>query len=434
MLTTKNVFATIASLAVASLALTGCAAQQEASQPSGNPTTGGAVSSEPVTITLSTFGNFGYTDEFLQGFMDEYPHITVIHNIAADGQNARTNLFTGLAAGSGLADVEAIESSWVVELREYADRFVPVPEGEAGGPWVGIQTIPVTTADGTLFAYPVGIGPAGICYRADLLDAAGLPSEPDQVASLLTGSWDNFFQVGQRYSEGSGGKPWFDTASGVFSSIIGQMDYPFEDASGAIVADTNPAVEKAFRQVLANGNQSARLNAWTDDWYTAMGGGGYATMSCPSWMLGLIEALAPDVTSWRVADVFPGGGGNVGGSYLSIPSQGKNQEAAALLAQWLTAPEQQVRVFGIAGTFPSRVNAYALPALADITNDFFGGQNTGQIFINRSEAITSFLKTGPNHNSILLSMVNGIDRVESGLQTVDQAWDQITREIADLRG
>ena len=420
----RHSFKILAATAVVSLTVAGCSAA--ADEP---------ASDGPVTITLSTFGNFGYTDEFLQGFMDEYPNITVVHNIAQDGTAARTSLLTGLAAGSGLADVEAIESSWTVELREFADRFVAVPDDEPSGPWVDIQTAPVTAADGSLFAYPVGIGPAGICYRADLFEAAGLPSEPDEVAALLDGDWDRFFEVGQQYVEGSGGAPWFDTASAVFSSIVAQMDYPYEDADGNIVADTNADVESAFRTVLAqSATQSAKITQWTDDWYTAIGGGGYATMTCPSWMLGLIEGLAPDVTTWRIADVFPGGGGNVGGSYLSVPTQGSNQEAAALLAQWLTAPEQQVEVFGIAGTFPSRVAAYDLPELAEISNPFFGGQQTGQIFINRSEAITSFMKTGPNHNSILVSMVDGIARVESGTQSVDDAWAQVLSEIDEIRG
>jgi cellobiose transport system substrate-binding protein len=421
---TKRLITAAATAAVAGLVVTGCAAQN--AEPDAN---------EPVTLTLSTFGNFGYTDEFLQGFMDEYPNITVEHNIAQDGQAARTNLFTKLAAGSGLADVEAVESSWTVELREYADLFHPVPTDEPNGPWVDIQTAPVTTDDGTLYAYPVGIGPAGICYRADLFEAAGFPSEPDEVAALLEGDWDHYFEVGQDYVDASGGQAWFDSASNVYSGIIGQVTYSYENADGEIVADTNPEVEGAFRQVLdASTTQSANIPQWTDDWYAAIASGGYATMNCPSWMLGLIEGLAPDVTTWRIADVYPGGGGNVGGSWLTVPKQGEHPEEAALLASWLTAPEQQVEVFGIAGTFPSRVNAYDLPELAEISNPYFGGQQTGQIFINRSEAITTFAKQGPNYAQIAAFMSDGLARVEAGTQSIDDAWAQIVQEVEELRG
>ena len=59
-----------------------------------------------------------------------------------------------------------------------------------------------------------------------------------------------------------------------------------------------------------------------------MANGEFATMLCPGWMLGVIAGNAPDVTGWEVANVFPNGGGNWGGSYLTVPANGENVEAA----------------------------------------------------------------------------------------------------------
>ena len=78
-------------------------------------------------------------------------------------------------------------------------------------------------------------------------------------------------------------------------------------------------------------------------------------MVCPSWMLGVIEGNAAGVKGWDIANTFPGGGGNWGGSFLTVPTQGKNQDAAKKLADWLTAPEQQIKAFKAKGTFPSQV-------------------------------------------------------------------------------
>ena len=80
-------------------------------------------------------------------------------------------------------------------------------------------------------------------------------------------------------------------------------------------------------------------------------------MLCPPWMHGIIEGNAPDITGWDVADAFPEGGGNWGGSYLVVPANGKNVEAAQQLADWITAPEQQAKAFANAGTFPSQIEA-----------------------------------------------------------------------------
>ncbi len=66
-------------------------------------------------------------------------------------------------------------------------------------------------------------------------------------------------------------------------------------------------------------------------------------MLAPSWMLGVIEGNAAGVEGWDIANVFPGGGGNWGGSFLTVPAQSEHPEEAKALADWLTAPEQQIK-------------------------------------------------------------------------------------------
>ncbi|TPX01195.1 carbohydrate ABC transporter substrate-binding protein, partial [Schumannella luteola] len=62
-------------------------------------------------------------DELLQEYMDENPGVTIVHNRAATSNDARSNFFQKLGAGSGLADVEAIEVDWLPELMQYADKL-----------------------------------------------------------------------------------------------------------------------------------------------------------------------------------------------------------------------------------------------------------------------------------------------------------------------
>ncbi|MBE1876909.1 carbohydrate ABC transporter substrate-binding protein, partial [Myceligenerans sp. TRM 65318] len=83
-----------------------------------------AGSDEPITLTVATFNNFGYTDELLAKYTEENPHVTVEQTVAAEAADARTNLTTKLAAGGeGLADIEAIEVDWISELAQYPDLF-----------------------------------------------------------------------------------------------------------------------------------------------------------------------------------------------------------------------------------------------------------------------------------------------------------------------
>ncbi|MGO8609709.1 hypothetical protein ACC848_42910, partial [Rhizobium johnstonii] len=73
---------------------------------------GDVDSGEKITLTIATFNNFGYTDEFLQKYEDENPNITIVHNKAAESGDARKNFFQKLGK-EGLADIEAVEVDWL---------------------------------------------------------------------------------------------------------------------------------------------------------------------------------------------------------------------------------------------------------------------------------------------------------------------------------
>ena len=70
--------------------------------------TGATDSDAKITLTVATFNEFGYED-LITEYMELNPNITVEQKKAATGNEARDNLNTRLAAGSGLSDVEAIE-------------------------------------------------------------------------------------------------------------------------------------------------------------------------------------------------------------------------------------------------------------------------------------------------------------------------------------
>ncbi len=261
-----------------------------------------------------------------------------------------------------------------------------------------------------------------------------MPTDPDAVAELLTGDWDTYFTVGQQYVDATG-KAWFDSAGATYQGMINQVEATYEDpATGEIIATTNPEVQDIYNAVLdASSTQSAHLQQWGDDWFAGLANGDYATMLCPGWMLGVISGNAPDVTTWNIANVFPGGGGNWGGSYLTVPANGANVAAAQQLADWLTAPEQQITAFEDAGTFPSQVDALADPILLDSTNEYFNNAPVGSIFTDRANAVDVVPFKGQYYFQINDAMQQALTRVEDGTQNPQQSWDQWVSEV-DLIG
>jgi len=418
----------IAGAAAFALVATGCQATPSA------PEVNDDWKNEKVTLTVATFNDFGYTEELLAGFTELYPNIKVEHSIAETSNDARTNYFTKLGAGSGLSDVEAVEVDWFPELMQYSDKLADLTSDNVEGRWLDWKTAAATDSEGRLVAYGTDIGPEAICYRADLFEAAGLPSDREEVAALLEGDWDNYFSVGEDFVAKSD-SAWFDSAGATYQGMVNQITNAYEDNDGTIIAADNKEVKAIYDDVLeASSTLSAHLGQWSPDWTAGIASGAYATMLCPGWMLGVISGNAADVTGWDVANVFPNGGGNWGGSYLTVPAQGSHIEAATALADYLTAPEQQISAFVEAGTFPSQVAAYESEDLTGFVNEYFNSAPVGAIFTDRAKAVNPVPPfKGPNYFKVQDALSNALSRVD--VDKTDDAktsWDKFLVDVKDL--
>ena len=409
----------VAAFSASAIVLAGCAGGG-GGQPS-------ADSDEPITLTIATFNDFGYTDELLQEYMDENPNVTIVHNRAAESGDARANYFQKLGK-EGLADIEAVEIDWFAEAMQYSDLLAEAPDSVKGR-WLDWKEAAATDGDGRLVGFGTDIGPQGICYRADLFEAAGLPSDREGVAELFDGDWENFLDVADQYKEATG-KPMIDSANSVLQGIVNQIEYTYTEPDGTVIATDNPEIQAAYELVTERAvPNSAYAGQWSDDWFASMANGEFATMLCPGWMLGVISGNAPDVTGWDIADVFPNGGGNWGGSYLTVPANGANVDAALALADWLTAPEQQVKAFTNAGTFPSQLEAYEDPTLTDATNEYFNDAPTGQILSARAEAVTVAPFKDASYFKYHDALQNAVTRVFDGVEDEQTSWDTWVAEV-----
>jgi cellobiose transport system substrate-binding protein len=395
-----------------------------------------ATSNEPVTLSVATFNEFGYEDLYKE-YMELNPNVTIEAVKAAQSGDARTALNTALAAGSGASDIEAIEVDWLPELAQYADKFVDLKDPSVEGRWLDWKVAQATTADGKLLGYGTDIGPEAICYRGDLFEKAGLPKDREEVAALFGGAdatWDKYFEVGKQFMAADTGAAFFDTAGGTYQAMINQLQNAYEKDDGTIIALENPEVKKIYDQVLAaSADQSSHTGQWTEDWTAGFQNDGFATMVCPGWMLGVIKGNAAGVEGWDIANVFPGGGGNWGGSFLTVPAMGEHPAEAKALAAWLTAPEQQVKAFKAKGTFPSQVEALADPAVLSTKDAFFQDAPTGQILAERAKAVTVSPFKGTNYFAINDAMQQALSRVDVD-KTDDAAssWAKFETAVNEL--
>lgn len=382
-----------------------------------------------IELTIGTFTEFGY-DELLTEYERLNPGIKITHHKTGQGGPYHQQLLTKLAAKSGLEDVVAIEEAHLPDVLDKPQLFQNLaeigPSDVKPERWLDWKYEAGTTKDGAWIGYGTDIGPLAMCYRKDLLEAAGLASDPESVKALFE-SWDSYFEAGDQYVQATG-QPWFDSTSQIFNAMQNQLDTGYLDSDDKLAIESNPDIKSNWEQVTAAGNrgQTAKLVAFSPEWNNGFKQGAFATKSCPSWMLGVIEEQAgpENAGKWAVTDAFPGGGGNWGGSYLTVPQQSEHPEEAAKLAAWLTAPEQQIKAFKAAGTFPSQVDALTSPDLLTSTNAYFGDVLAGELFATQANKVGQAQYKGPGDGKIQENATSpALQAVEQGTSPED-GWRQ----------
>ncbi len=313
-----------------------------------------------ITLTVDLFGSFGFKEA---GLYEEYqklnPNVTIKQSDTQDEVDYWKSLQTRLAGGGGLADVQGVEVGRIASVtQQQADKFQDLKEFGADklkGEFAEAKWQAATTEDGKILGLGTDVGPEAMCYRTDLFQQAGLPTDREELAKKWS-TWEGYLELGKEYKKKAPAKSaWLDSVGSLYAIMIGQEKERYYDASGELIYDKNPAVKKAWDTSVAaaEADLSAKLDQWSPQWNQAFAAGSFATIPCPAWMLGYVKGQAGDAGKgkWDIAKL-PGGAGNWGGSYLSIPRAAKHKKEAYQLIEWLTAPEQQAKVFQKQGNFP----------------------------------------------------------------------------------
>lgn len=436
--TTRKSWAVAAGVAGIALLATACSSGNGGSSSSGTST--GGSSDEKVTLKIQTFNEFGYKDLYTE-YMKLHPNVTIVDDKADKSDTARANVETAISTGTVTEDIVAADVDWMPELVGHSDFFADL-SSIGGDRWPSWKTGQATDSSGKLIGAGTDSGPEAICYRKDLFEKAGLPSDRESVAKALS-TWDDYFAEGQKFMDsaaGKGGAAWFDSIGALSQGMINQLPAPFEDpSSGDITVLNADSPAKAVYDKLTSDEvlkQSAHLGQWTDPWtkaFTADVKGAWATQLCPPWMTQIIAGNAPDQKNWDVADVMPGGGSNWGGSFLLVPKDGKHVQAATDLVNWLTDPAQQAKVFVQYGNFPSAVAATTDATVIAKSDTYFGGAPTGQIFSSRFGAVSKQPFRGDHYFPINDALGKAYTRVDvDKTDSAASSWKKFENDVKNL--
>jgi cellobiose transport system substrate-binding protein len=422
----RRALAAVAVIATAALAAAGCGSK------SGNST---GNSNEKITLSVTIFGDFGYSKAGLYDkYMQAHPNITIKE--IGNGQglgDENTKLDQTLAAGAGAGDIVALEEGTITKYKGLAQDFVDLNQYGAADlknsflPWKFAQG---STSDGKVLGLGTDVGSMAICYRTDMFAAAGLPTDRTAVGNLWS-SWDDYLAQGQKFAASPAGKSakWVDAATNLYNNILMQVagannGYTYYDKSDKLVLDSNADIKTAYDETTKAIGEglSAGLISFSDNWTAGFKNSKFATMACPAWMLGVIKDNAGPTLSgkWDVAKA-PGAGGNWGGSFLAVTKQSKHPAEAADLVKFLTNPDSQLAVFKKVNNLPSSPTVYTNPDFTAFQDPYFNNAPVGQIFGAGAQALKP-VYLGPKNNDVRTAVEATLQAIEQGKKTPADAW------------
>jgi cellobiose transport system substrate-binding protein len=405
-----------------------------------------------VTLTVWTYGNV-IEPQAITDYKKLHPEITI--QLKKSGLDAHhQSLITSFLANK-TPDIAAIEVSYSGYFRSYPQYFTDLRQAPYNSAsieknyldWRWDQGVGY---EGTVFGIPTDVGGMQVAYRPDLFKAHGLPSTRDAVGKLWP-TWNAFIETGQKYQKNltkaektSCTKKkvcygFIDNAGTIYNAVLNQGTKKYYEndntKDGKLVYGSNSQVKAAFQTTATalGSGIGTNINSFTNDWNVGMNKGIFATILAPAWMMDYIKQQAPKTKGkWDIASL-PGGGGNLGGSQLSIPKSAVHKKEAWDFMSWYLSPEEQLSIFKQYGLFPSTSVLYNDPALKDFKDPFFNNAPVGQIYGSSVQTLKPIYE-GKKQRAIDNIIGQALSRVGLKKQSAASAWTQAMNEIKSAVG
>ena len=202
----KNMFKKLISITlVGTMAISMVACGSSSSTSSSGSDGQATVSENPEDIKATiTVGGWPSGDDgfkaALAGFNEKYPNIEVEFDFT-DTTAHHQALATALAAGSDAPDVAMVEGAYIAQYNNSNAlvnlKDAPYNAEQYKDDFVGLKwDLGYSADDSRLVAIPWDVGPCTYFYRTDIFEECGLPTDPDEVAKLMS-TWDGVLQVAE---------------------------------------------------------------------------------------------------------------------------------------------------------------------------------------------------------------------------------------------
>ena len=205
-----------------------------------------------------------------------------------------------------------------------------------------------------------------MCYRTDLFEKAGLPTDRDEVSALWP-TWDDYIETGKKFKAGHRRRrrDFVDAATNMYNSILMQSG----DGTPTSTHDDNRHRHQPGRQGRLGPRARCRRRVCPPSCSVLqrverrLQEGTFATMACPAWMTGYITEQAGDgQAASGTSPRCPAAAATGAARSWRCRQSGKHQEADRA-GQVPDQPDGQLAAFKAVGNLPSHPTLYEDPAV-----------------------------------------------------------------------
>jgi multiple sugar transport system substrate-binding protein len=344
------------------LALGACGSPLEATPP---PTP------QPQRVVLWSFLGPA-ADAVGANFSKAHPEITLtIEQRRYD--RSHTDLIRTLGEGEGAPDIFMSDISYLGRIREAGGltdlASAPFDAATIKGDMVE-SLWGYGTFEGRQVALPWALGVGLGWYRPDVLSAAGLPSEPEDVQREAA-TWEGWLALDAALRRANPKTALIGSASDLFRARAAQQGIGWLEGNRLLIEERGVPAAKLVQAALDSDIPAA---SGGDQIMRRIVDGRLSGMVDGSWQRFFLQQEALQTNGqWRVIRA-PGGDYLAGALFLGIPAQSRVKEAAWAFVRYMCASaEGQNATFAATGAFPPYRPAWADP-LYGRPVDFFGGQ------------------------------------------------------------
>jgi len=412
---------------------------QQPSESAAQPAAAGADAQSTSELTVWYFDKVSM-QTVIPLFEQSHPGVKVNFVEQPFGDMSKKYL-AALAAGQGVPDVIGLDTSMVGQFLDAGEDLLgePYNAGRLKNDFVDWKFNATVSSGGQMAAMPWDVATGVMFYRPAAFAAAGLPTEPTDVARALA-TWDDFIKAGQAIKSTSGGQ----------TAIVGNEHDVFNAGywqnggnvvqGGSIVLVPEGLQPLQMAVKARDADIGAKVPAWSERWAPALQSGKVATVIMGGWMLGNLQNLIdPDgAGSWRVTTP-PGGAFSNGGTYIQIPKLADHKQLAWEFTRFLTTDTDALNaVFQKTGIVPAYKPAWNSP-IYDQPVAYLGGQAGFRLMLDLAQQVKPLTYSAVDAlgtdllNAQVDAAIGGKVSPQQGLQTAAGQLQDRAQRASDLK-